>query len=125
MRGADAVDRQNEGRAKSSGVSDDEDDGKRAVVNTSLNLTGETVKAGYPDVSEHSADSTPKEHPYPICEGCRRRVDPADAHVLRAVELVKVGTRWETTVAEERGAYFHLSCWPGEGSGYRLKPRSK
>jgi hypothetical protein len=63
------------------------------------------------------------EEPYSICETCHAPVEPADADVVYAVELVRADTLAGTEYLEGMGVYFHTRCFPEGSMRYRRKPK--
>jgi hypothetical protein len=56
-----------------------------------------------------------------ICEQCRRKVDPADPDVVRAVEVIEVDTMG-ATYSRVRGlsVFFHRDHYPTGSMDYEL-----
>jgi hypothetical protein len=56
-------------------------------------------------------------------ETCHARVEPADADVVFAVELVRADSMRGTEYVEGMGAYFHTRCYPEGSTRYKRKPK--
>jgi hypothetical protein len=60
---------------------------------------------------------------YTICPTCHVRVEPADADVVYAVEILRFDAMGGPQYSEGMGAYFHARCYPEGSLRYKRKPK--
>jgi hypothetical protein len=55
-----------------------------------------------------------------VCHACEAVLDDDADRVIAARELIEARYMGGSDIVEGRRVFFHVSCWPGDGAGYRF-----